>query len=91
MRNLTKEEKEILKSYDRGEWKPLKNMKAEMGRYQKIAHVTLRKNRRVNIRLSAIDLEGLRKRAFEEGIPYQTLIASLIHKYVMGKLIDKAA
>ena len=91
MSKLSREEREILESYERGEWKPLKNMRAEINRYQRIARATLRKNKRVNIRLSAIDLEGLRRRAFEEGIPYQTLIASLIHKYVMGKLIDKAA
>ena len=91
MKNLTKEEKEILKSYERREWKPVKNMKAENKRYQKIARSTLQKNSRVNIRLPAIDLEGMRRRAFEEGIPYQTLIASVIHKYVIGKLIDRAA
>ena len=91
MNNLTKEEKEILESYERGEWRPVKNMKAELAKLRKAARATLRKNMRVNIRLSAIDLEGVRRRAFEEGIPYQTLIASLIHKYVMGKLTDKAA
>ena len=91
MKNLTKEEKRILQSYERGEWTQVKNMEAEIKRYQKIARSTLQKDKRVNIRLSAVDLEGMRKRAFEDGIPYQTLIASVIHKYVMGKLREKAA
>ncbi len=91
MRNLSKEEASILKSYESGEWKPVKNMNAEIKRYQKIARSTLMKDRRVNIRLSAVDLEGMRKRAFEEGIPYQTLISSVIHKYVMGRFREKAA
>ncbi|OGR82414.1 MAG: antitoxin [Elusimicrobia bacterium RIFCSPLOWO2_01_FULL_64_13] len=91
MRDLTNEEKRILKSYERGDWKPVRNMRSEIKRYRKIARAGLRKDRRVNIRLPAIDLEGMRRRAFEEGIPYQTLIASVIHKYVIGRLIDRAA
>jgi predicted DNA binding CopG/RHH family protein len=45
----------------------------------------------VNIRISAKDLEALQKRALEEGLPYQTLIASLLHKYVAGRLVERVA
>jgi predicted DNA binding CopG/RHH family protein len=49
----------------------------------------MQKNKRINIRLSAQDLEGIQQRALEEGMPYQTLIASVIHKYVAGGLTDR--
>ena len=58
---------------------------------QAVAQATFKKDRRVNIRISGQDLEALQKRAIEEGIPYQTLIASLLHKYVSGRLVEKAA
>ena len=60
-------------------------------RYQTYAKATFKKDRRVNIRISGKDLEALQKRAVEEGLPYQTLIASLLHKYVSGRLVEKAA
>ncbi|MDE2511558.1 MAG: antitoxin [Elusimicrobia bacterium] len=85
-------EKELLRSLDAGEWKPVKNMRAEMKRYAAYARYTLekrRKNYRVNIRLLDSDVEQLRKRAIEEGMPYQTLMASILHKYVTDQLIEK--
>lgn len=85
-------EKGILRSYERGEWKPVDNMGAEVTRYAGYAHQTLeklRKTRRVNIRLSGPDLAGMQQRAIEEGIPYQTLMASVLHKYVTGRLVEK--
>ncbi len=78
-------------SYERGEWRSVKNLKSEMNRYRTIARATLRKDKRVNIRLSSQDLEGLQKKAIEDGIPYQTLMASVIHRYVSGRLLEKAA
>lgn len=89
---LDAEERELLRSIERGEWKPIKNMRAEMKRYSTIAHRTmekLRKSRRVNIRLSPDDLRGMQMKAVEEGIPYQTLMASVLHKYVTGRLVEK--
>jgi len=85
-------EKELLRSYERGEWKPVENMRAEMKRYAGYAHSTLekiRKDRRVNIRLTQMDIERMQRRALEEGIPYQTLMASVLHKYVTGRLVEK--
>lgn len=91
MIKLTGEEKKLLKSYENGMLKSIPNRVEEMDRHQKYARTTLRKNMRVNIRLSDVDVQGIKKRAFDEGIPYQTLMSSVIHKYVLGKLIDKAA
>ena len=81
-------ELEILRSFEKGEWEPIENLKKEMDRYREAAIETLLKNRRVNIRISAIDLEGLQAKAAAEGLPYQTLMASVLHKYVSGRLVD---
>ena len=89
---LDAEERELLRSLDRGEWKPVANQEAERKRYQGYAHHTLqklRKVRRVNIRLTQSDLNGMQHKAIEEGIPYQTLMASVLHKYVTGRLVEK--
>ena len=60
--------------------------KRERTRYSRYAKATFRKDRRLNIRLSSKDLEAIQKRALAEGLPYQTLIASLLHKYASGRL-----
>jgi len=78
-------EQEILASFERGEWKPVRNQKGEIARLRAAA-ATLLKNRRVNIRISSRDLEGLQAKAAEEGVPYQTLMASVLHKFVSGRL-----
>lgn len=87
MARLNPEEQALLKSVERGEWRP--TGKAALKRYVRAARQTLKKDRRVNIRLSEADLEGMRVRAFHEGLPYQTLIASVLHKYVTGSLTSK--
>ena len=84
---LDQEEKEILKSYERGELKRVKNFSKEARLIQKAAAKTLRKDCRINIRMASRDLENIRARAVEEGIPYQTLIASILHKFVSGRLM----
>ncbi len=89
MAKLDRKEKELLESFERGEWKSVRRLESERGRYQTFAESTFKKNRRVNIRISEKDLEAIQKRALEEGIPYQTLISSLLHKYASGRLIDK--
>jgi len=89
MAKLDRKEKELLESVERGEWRSVRKLEAERGRYQKYAESTFKKSRRVNIRISEKDLEAIQKRALEEGIPYQTLISSLLHKYASGRLIDK--
>ena len=86
---LDPEEKALLESFDRGEWRPVKNKAAEITRLQKFAHNTLAKNRRINIRLAERDLVGIQTRAVEEGMPYQTLISSILHKYLSGRFIER--
>jgi len=86
---LNDEEKDILESYDRGEWRPVKKRKQEIKKLQKYARNTLQKDKRINIRMSSKDLDQVQAIADQEGIPYQTLISSIIHKYVSGYLIEK--
>jgi len=86
---LDPEEKELLEAYERGELKTSKDFKQESKLIRQAATVTLRKDRRVNIRLANRDLDGIRAKAAEEGIPYQTLIASVLHKFVSGRLITR--
>jgi predicted DNA binding CopG/RHH family protein len=83
---LDYEEKDILDSFERGEWRSVKGAKREKNRYAGYARATFRKDRRLNIRISSKDLEIIQKRALEEGLPYQTLIASLLHKFASGRL-----
>ena len=86
---LDKEEKDILRSFEKGEWKEIPGMNDEIKHHIEYAKATHRKDKRVNIRISEKDLASIQKKALEEGIPYQTLISSLIHKYVNGRLVDK--
>jgi predicted DNA binding CopG/RHH family protein len=83
---LDVDEKEILESVERGEWRSTRGVKRERNHYSRYAKATFRKDRRLNIRISTKDLEAIQKRALEEGLPYQTLISSLLHKYASGRL-----
>lgn len=83
------EEEELLRSVEAGEWQSVKDKDAQLARYQEYARATFKKDRRINIRISSKDLEALQKRALMEGIPYQTLIASVLHKYVSGRLAER--
>jgi predicted DNA binding CopG/RHH family protein len=78
-------EKELLRSVERGEWRS-GGGKRERVRYSRYAKATFRNDRRLNIRLSSKDLKAIQKRALVEGLPYQTLISSLLHKYASGRL-----
>lgn len=86
---LDQEEKELLRSVERNEWKPVPNLKRVRTEFARVAKSTLRKDRRVNLRISTPDLEAIQVRAQEEGLPYQTLIASILHKYAHGRLLEK--
>ena len=86
---LDKNEKDILTSFENDEWIEVPNMTNEIKKHINYAKASLRKDKRVNIRISQKDLESIQRKAIEEGIPYQTLISSLIHKFVSGNLIDK--
>ncbi|MCP4138892.1 MAG: antitoxin [Chloroflexi bacterium] len=86
---LSVEELELLASYENEEWQSAKNMQEEKAKYQSYARATLRKDKRINIRISEKDLRDLQKRAIHEGIPYQTLVSSILHKYVTGALVEE--
>lgn len=89
MAKLSTEEKDILKSVEADDWRSVRNKKKESERFQAYAKETFRKDRRVNIRMAGRDLEAIQKRAMLEGLPYQTLISSILHKYAAGRLVDK--
>ena len=67
---------------------PLSN--DEKGEVESIINAA-NKTKNINIRISAYDIEKVKRRSAEEGIPYQTLISSVIHKYITGKLVDEKA
>ena len=88
MNKLDQEEKEILEAYEAGKARQSKNAIETQQRHKKYAQSMFKKDARINIRLPSKDLRGLQKKALSEGIPYQTLIASVLHKYVEGRLRD---
>jgi len=85
---LNKEEKEILESYEKDEWVSV-SKPASIAKYKAAAKATFKKDKRVNIRISELDLELLQERALIEGLPYQTLMSSVLHKYVTGRFTEK--
>lgn len=86
MGKLDQEEQEILSAFESGKVRRSTNSADTRRRHQEYAQAMLKKDARINVRLSSKDLRGLQKRALEEGIPYQTLISSILHKYVEGRL-----
>jgi len=85
---LTTEEQEILDSFERGEWVPVKDLSKRKRELIRYARNTLKKDKRLNIRISERDLNELQKKAVSEGLPYQTFVSSIIHKFVNGKLVE---
>lgn len=86
---LTKEEKEILDAYEKGLIKATTPSKKKIREVKSIAENTFRKDRRITLRLYEHDYKGIQKKAMEMGIPYQTLISGMIHRYIEGELIEK--
>jgi len=82
--DLDTEELEILKNFEEGNFKSIKKLELEKKKYKKYAKANLNKTKNINIRLSQVDLLKIKSKAIEEGIPYQTLISSLLHKYSQG-------
>lgn len=88
---LDEEEKEILAAFARGELQRVPDFKKQKKTLEKAAQNTikrLKKDKQLNIRISQVDLDLLKQRAFEEGMPYQTLLSSILHKYLIGRLVD---
>jgi len=86
---LDNEEKKILDDYENNAYIEVPEMDTEIKKHIEYSKATFLKNKRINIRISQKDLESIQRKALEEGVPYQTLISSLIHKYISGKLIEK--
>jgi predicted DNA binding CopG/RHH family protein len=85
-KKLDPDENDLLSSFEKGECKTVANTKKEKSRARKAAAKTLRKDVRINIRLSSSDVMNIKQIAAYEGLPYQTLIASVLHKYAAGHL-----
>lgn len=88
--NLNKEEQDILTSFENDEWISDPNFNQRKKILRESAGYTIQKNKRVNIRISERDIIEIKKRAIEEGLPYQTLISSILHKYISGRLVTKS-
>ncbi|MBZ4211553.1 MAG: hypothetical protein LAD29_10510 [Rhodoferax sp.] len=83
------EELEILQAWEAGVLKPVSGMATQIKDHRAVAEATFKKDQRLNIRISSRDLKSLQARALEEGVPYQTFAASLLHKYVSGQLVNQ--
>ena len=90
MIQLDQEESEILEAFESGNVKQSKDATDIQKRHQGYAQAMFKKDARINIRLSSKDLTGLQKKALAEGIPYQTLVASILHKYVESRLLENS-
>jgi len=85
---LNIEEKELIETVENGEWKSVLNPKLKK-QYQEYAKNSLNKQKRINIRMTDRDLKHIQIRAIQEGIPYQSLISMLVHKFNQGKVSIK--
>lgn len=86
---LDKEELDILNAFEAGKLKSIQNQDQEIKRYSDYAKESARKDRNLNIRISGRDLEQLKNIAIDEGLPYQTFISSLLHKFINGRLVER--
>ncbi len=91
MKKLDAFEQDILTAYEQGELKSTSPSKANLAKFKAAASATFLKEKRVNIRLSTPDLMDIQAMALEEGLPYQTLIASVLHKFVSGRLVESTS
>jgi predicted DNA binding CopG/RHH family protein len=89
MSDINADELEILKAFESGQLKSIAS-KSELAKFKAAARASAIKDKRVNIRLSSVDLTDIQVKAMEEGVPYQTLITSVLHKYVSGKLVERS-
>jgi predicted DNA binding CopG/RHH family protein len=83
------DEKELFESVEKGEWSSVEDLAGEIAVAREAAEATYGKDQRMNIRISSRDMSSLKIRAREDGIPYQTLVSSIIHRYLTGRLKEK--
>ena len=89
MKVFDKQEKDLIRSVENGEWIPDAKHKLEIRKARRAARNTFTKDQRMNIRIASRDLNLLKLKALENGMPYQTLVSSIIHKYLKEVLVDK--
>ena len=89
MRPYNKQEKNLMMSVENEDWASVDNLAQEIKKAREAARATFKKSERMNIRMSPKDLKDLKVRALQEGMPYQTLVSSVIRKYLSGKLVEK--
>ena len=89
MNPLDSEEIEILEAFEKGGLKRAPNALQEIERHKAIAEATFKQDVQIDVRLSSRDLRSLQVRALQEGIPYQALVSSILHKFVDGQLVEK--
>lgn len=87
---IDQEEKDLMESIERDDWQPVKNFEKEKEKAIAAARNTLKKDKRINLRLTQKDYHQIQIKAIEEGIPYQTLISSIVHKYLNGSLAPRS-
>lgn len=90
MSKLDSEEKEILEAFESGKLRRSENVEELIEQHKAAAAATFKKDARINIRLSSRDLRSLQAKALMEGMPYQTLVSSILHKFIDGQLVDKS-
>lgn len=90
MSKLDSEEREILAAFEAGELKKVASLRRQLAAHREAAGATFAKQSRINIRLSTKDLRALQKRALAEGMPYQTLVSSVLHKFVEGQMVERS-
>ncbi|TVQ36520.1 MAG: antitoxin [Spirochaetaceae bacterium] len=89
MRYLDEEERQLIESLDRGDWNSIDDLEEAKSEARRYAEATLRKDQRMNIRMTERDLRNLKIRAAEDGLQYQTLVTMILHKYVTGQLVER--
>ncbi len=89
MKPLDKEEQELMESVEKGEWRSVSNKDEEIELSKAYARATLEKKHQLTFRLTANDLKALKVRAIAEGLTYRALVASIVHKYVSGQLVEQ--
>lgn len=88
---IDRDEKKILKDIEAGRWASVKDLKAYKKHLRETAVKTMLKDQRMNIRITKRDMDKLKAKALENGMPYQTLVSSILHKYLTGKFKEDSA
>jgi predicted DNA binding CopG/RHH family protein len=86
---LDEEEKELIRSIENEEWVDSRESAKQKKLAKEYAEATIRKDKRMNIRISERDLKNLKRKALEEGIPYQTMVSMILHKYLAGRYSEQ--